>query len=298
MVLFTPKRDIEMFTAGRTVLAVMVVFGELQTATAIAQVSDGNAIDPAVIRSAEERMAERQAQRERAATHASTQPIAHRSLTTEPSGRKTVVPPPPTLLQWITKIPVDARPNTKDGWDEFSRPKALSWLQNNAYGEPLQTSARIETVNITRVYAGDLNNTVRWDVFLEFAPDQANLFGIQHTLWFTGTPDEMDSGIDVDGINTTRHTLVMNNAMLGNMRQLSPEVTHDFIGVRFIGDERLAKAAKNWTAGTQVVFRATLGGIDITDVVDQNSGIHSASITASIFDSQLISAPGVIPAAK
>jgi hypothetical protein len=260
--------------------------------------ADTGQFDPEAVRLAREKLAEKAAARARAATQPSTNPAI--DIAKLPTAKATSTPAPklPTITRLLDDIPIRAWPNPADGWDEFSRPQALKWLEEKAYGLTIMASSSIETVNIIRVAAdGDPNSTVGWEVYLEFNVDSSMHFGMKQKIWYAGPPEDLDPALNV--------------AIINNHRMFTQLNSHRYMGVRFVGDERLARVAKHWVPGDKVTFQAGLRDVQLLDTVVEtrtpNAGdggnavvsrTHESVVISTVSDPSILSAPGIQAAAQ
>ena len=95
----------------------------------------------------------------------------HESPSTKPATAPTTVPAAPVpMLSFLRGLPVNARPNLKTGWDEFSRKHATDWLAAHAPGTRVQLTAAVDRVLV-------FPDHERWRVEIVVGPIKSNLFG-------------------------------------------------------------------------------------------------------------------------
>ena len=154
--------------------------------------------------------------------------------------------PPPksfaSFAQTLEGIPADALPDPKDGWDQFSQPKANQWLSENLTdrGYPITFTAILKSVELERVAPKDNPNaTLYWIV--EYKLDHFP-FDFQNRRILAFIDSYSDSG-SKKGIRLFRR---------------DSQIT-------ITGDEAFARAAQALPAGTPLTFHATISRAEVSE---------------------------------
>jgi hypothetical protein len=149
------------------------------------------------------------------------------------------LPPPqfPKVLSFasvLQKLPEEARPLAKIGWDQFSIPKTHKWIREQLAGVELQVAVEIAGVKLIRIPdAKHPDDTVEWDLDLTTQPERFRAFGIDTFNWpATWTVDVLGS------------------------RWRGGEV-------RIPVPEELAKQARLWRIGDTIVLSGTVQDIAV-----------------------------------
>ena len=131
-------------------------------------------------------------------------------------------------------LPADALPKPSGGWDEFTKPKADKWLDENITlrGDMIQLDTVIKHVELERIPVDDHpNETLRWDVQLILEDIPFELHGCKARLKLDSYQDSKAKFI----------------------RIMDPRSV-----VTLMGDETLARRAKTFKAGDRLTLRGTI----------------------------------------
>jgi hypothetical protein len=134
----------------------------------------------------------------------------------------------------LEKLPEEARPLAKIGWDQFSIPKTHKWIREQLAGVDLQVAVEIAGVKLIRIPdPKHPDDTVEWDLDLTTQPERFRAFGIDTFNWpATWTVDVLGS------------------------RWRGGEV-------RIPVPEELAKQARFWRIGDTIVLSGTVEDIAV-----------------------------------
>ena len=154
-------------------------------------------------------------------------------------------PSSPTFENLFSALPASAHPTPADGWDEFSRPKAQKWSDENLVGAAIQEHLKVANVHLMRVYPdpAHFNDTLRWDISLTCYPQKANLVGLDTAIWF-GEP----------------------NSKLTQVSQQDQGPAVFMAGghhLEISGDEDLAKRFKSLQPNDEIVVKGSIASIQI-----------------------------------
>jgi hypothetical protein len=141
----------------------------------------------------------------------------------------------------LAGLPADARPNPRDGWDEFSHPKADKWLADNIskHGYDIAFQAIVKEVKLERISPKDqLEETIRWDVELNLELNAFEFNGGKVTLKL--------NSYSPWNPNATTFTIYLRDAV-----------------VWVSGDESFARRAKTFQAGEAVTIRGTISRVQV-----------------------------------
>jgi biopolymer transport protein ExbD len=136
--------------------------------------------------------------------------------------------------EFLAGLPKEALPETDNGWDEFSEPKANKWLEENVAGRGWEIilDAVIKDARLRRVTPqGKPNETLRWDADIDLEPIAFDIEGRKVAIRLAS-----DIPPDPNPFNF--------------MLNKGPVVVS--------GDEAFARRVKAWWAGNRVSVRGII----------------------------------------